>query len=119
MIDLVGPEDGNVVTLRLNGKLLHDDYTRLVPKLEEILEKHGGIRCLIEMEDFGGFELRALWDETKFDAKHAKQIERCAVVGNKDWERWMTKLSGLLFTQAELRYFDAADREAAGEWIRK
>ena len=119
MIEVINSEDGKILNLRLNGKLLHADYATLVPKLEAILEKHGDIRCLLEMEDFAGFEMRALWDEIKFDTKHASQFERCAIVGNRQWERWMTKFSHLLFRRAEIRYFEVSELDAAREWIRE
>ena len=74
---------GKVIGLKLSGKLLHEDYQQFIPKLEALIEEHGSIRCLVEMTEFHGFELRALWDELKFDTTHASKIERCAVVGNK------------------------------------
>ncbi len=69
------------------------------------------------MTDFHGIELRALWDEMKFDVHHAWQIERCAVVGDRAWEAWMSKLSRPIFSLAEIRFFDVAERDKAWEWI--
>ncbi len=59
----------------------------------------------------------ALWDEIKFDVVHARQIERCAVVGDRAWEAWMTKLSRPLFSRAEMRFYDVPERNKAWEWI--
>jgi SpoIIAA-like len=85
--------------------------------LEKRIEEHGSIRCLVEMTDLHGIELRARWDEIQFDVRHARQIERCAVVGDRAWEAWLTKLSRRIFFNAEIRFFDLADREKAWEWI--
>ena len=106
-----------VIGLKLSGKLLHEDYQQFIPKLEALIGEHGSIRCLIEMSEFHGFEPRALWDELKFDTTHASKIERCAVVGNRAWERWTTNLSKPLFFRAQLRYFDASELEEAWDWI--
>ncbi len=117
MIEILERSTANVVGFKISGKLLHSDYQHLLPMLEKLIEEHGSIRCLVEMIDFHGIELRALWDEIKFDVRHARQIERCAVVGDRAWEAWMTQLSRFLFFNAEIRFFDIADREKAWEWI--
>ena len=85
--------------------------------LEALIAGHGSIRCLLEMTDFQGIELRALWDEIKFDVRHSRQVERSAVIGDRKWEAWMTRLSWPIFPKAELRYFDSAEREHAWDWI--
>jgi len=79
-----------------------------VPLLEKLIEDHGSVRCLVELTDLHGIEPRALWDEIKFDVHHARQIERCAVVGDRRWEAWMTRLSRPIFVRAEIRFFDRA-----------
>ena len=61
--------------------------------------------------------LRALWDEIKLDVRHARQVERCAVVGDRAWEAWMTKLSRPILARTEIRFFEPAEQEQAWEWI--
>jgi SpoIIAA-like len=117
MIEILSRTSGKVFGMRVSGKLLHQDYQRFVPMLEKLIDDHGSIRCLVAMTDLHGVELRALWDEVKFDVRHARQIERCAVVGDRAWEAWMTRLSRPIFFNAEIRFFDLADREKAWEWI--
>ena len=119
MFEVMEQSSGKVLGLKLSGKLLHEDYAQFVPKIEEIIAKYGSARCLVEMVDFGGIELRALWDELKFDTKHCGDMERCAVVGNKSWEKWMTNLSKPLFPAANMRYFDESEIDQAWEWIRE
>ena len=108
-----------VVALRVSGTLLHEDYEGFVPKLEAVIAKHGAVRCLIEIADFDGIEPRAVWDELRFDLKHASDVSRCAVVGDRAWERWATAAARPLFRKAEVRYFERADRERAAAWIRQ
>ena len=117
MIEVLNRGSGNVFAMKISGKLLHQDYQEFVPRLEKLIEEHGRIRCLIEMTDFQGIELRALWDEIKFDVRHAWQIERCAVVGDRAWEAWMTKLTRPIFSRAEIRFCDIAEQDKAWEWI--
>ncbi len=117
MIETLEQSAGKVFGMRVSGKLLHQDYERFVPMLEKLIEEHGSVRCLVEMIDLHGIELRALWDEIKFDVRHARQIERCAVVGDRAWEAWMTRLSRPIFSNAEIRFFEVAARNQAWEWI--
>ena len=60
---------------------------------------------------------RRMLDEIKFDVRHGGQIERCAVVGDRSWESWMTKLARPIVFRAEVRYVDVAERDKAWEWI--
>src|SRR5271165_3989232 len=80
MIEMLDQSSGKVFGMRVSGKLAHQDYERFVPLLEKLIEDHGSVRCLVELTDLHGIEPRALWDEIKFDVRHARQIERCAVV---------------------------------------
>jgi hypothetical protein len=107
------------VALRVSGKLLHEDYEGLVPKLEEIIEEYGAIRCLIDMTELDGIELRAVWDELRFDLKHAADVSRCAVVGERSWERWATAAARPIFRKADVRFFERADFEQAATWIKE
>jgi SpoIIAA-like len=118
MVEILDQTAGKLIGLKISGKLLHEDYRKFVPMLEKLIEEHGSIRCLIEMTDLHGIELRALWDEVKFDVRHARQIERCAVVGDRAWEAWTTNLARPIFFKAEIRYFDASERDKAWEWIK-
>jgi len=108
-----------VVALRVSGKLMHRDYESFLPMFEEAIEKHGAIRCLIDMVDLEGVELRAVWDELHFDLKHAKNVSRCAVIGDRAWERWATAAAHPIFRKAEIRFFVRADIEQARTWIQQ
>jgi SpoIIAA-like len=119
MIEVLDQSSGKVFGMRISGKVLHQDYTQFVPMLEKLIEAHGSVRCLVEMIELHGIELRALWDEIKFDVRHARQIECCAVLGDKKWEAWMTSLARPIFSRAEIRFFDRADSEKAWAWIKE
>ncbi len=119
MFEVMEESTGKVLGLKINGKLLHEDYQQLVPQVEALIEEHGSIRCLVEMADFHGIELRALWDEIKFDVRHSRQIERCAIVGDRAWHAWMTNLSRPLFPRAEMKYFELAERDEAWRWVKE
>ncbi len=119
MFEILDKSEGKVIGVRVSGKLLHEDYQQFVPKLEKLIVVHGSIRCYMELGDFAGVELRAIWDEMKFDAKHLKDIERCAIVGDKSWHHWMSNMGKLIFHKASLQYFDVSESAKAWAWIKE
>ena len=78
----------------------------------------GPIRLLARFEDFHGWDLHAAWDDFRFGVQHYADIERIALTGDRAWEQWMAKLCRP-FTQAQVRYFDAGQVEAAWTWLRE
>jgi hypothetical protein len=108
--------EGKVFMIKLSGKLTKHDYEQFVPETERRIKQHGKLRMLVEMHDFHGWELGALWEDIKFDVKHFAHIERLALVGEKKWEAGMAAFCKP-FTMATVRYFDAADHDGAVAWL--
>jgi len=115
-IKLTENHDGRVLEIQVTGKLEHQDYERLAPEFERLVKRHGKINVLFEMVDFHGWEAAALWDDVKFDLKHFRDIERLAMVGNKNWEKWMAGFCQP-FTTAEIRFFDPTQYADARAWL--
>ena len=108
---------GKVVTLVVRGKLSKADYDQFVPQLDWLIEKNGTISLLVELVDFQGGTLGALWEDTKFAFKHFDDIRKLAVVGEgKQWERSATTFIKA-FTKAAVRYFETRDKETALRWL--
>jgi hypothetical protein len=104
------------LAIKLSGKLAAEDYEEFVPKVESIVNDKGSIRILITMHDFHGWEMAALWEDTKFGVRHFHDIERLAMVGEKAWQHGMAVFCKP-FTKADVRYFDASDAGDAESWI--
>lgn len=109
---------GKIVTLVFKNKVDRGDYELFVPQLEKIMESEGKIRMLIELRDFKGWTAGAFWEDAKFGALHFNDIERLAIVGQKNWEKAMAAFIKP-FTLAKVNFFDSQDMDEAQEWIRK
>ncbi|MGA9537031.1 MAG: STAS/SEC14 domain-containing protein [Desulfobacterales bacterium] len=72
---------GKVVTLKVRETLRKKDYDDFVPMLEGLMKNGSKIRLNAELHDFEGWTAGALWEDTKFAARHFGDIERLAVVG--------------------------------------
>ncbi len=97
-------------------KLTEEDYNKLMPELKKLIGQNDKINWYFEMQDFKGWEVSAFWKDLKFDFAHTGDFHRIAMVGDKEWEKWMTVLMKP-FTPADVKYFELADRETAKKWI--
>ncbi|MDZ4657387.1 MAG: STAS/SEC14 domain-containing protein [Bythopirellula sp.] len=116
MIEQLDRGTGKVIGFKLSGKLHDEDYKHFVPLVDAAIAQAGKARLLAQFHDFHGWDMHALWDDTKFSTTHCNKIERIALVGEKKWEEWMAKVCKP-FTMAKIEYFDASDIESAWEWL--
>ena len=118
-IQLSEENDGKIFVVRVSGKLTKTDYVLLLPEFERRIQQYQKLRMLCEMSDFHGWEFSAFWMEIKFGMRHfadIKRMERCAMVGEKKWQYYMT-MSCKPFMKTAIRYFDHADIAAARQWL--
>ena len=66
MIEQMDRENGKILGFKMSGKLHDEDYQKFVPLVETAIQAHGKVRLLAEFVDFHGWDLHALWDDTKF-----------------------------------------------------
>jgi SpoIIAA-like len=104
------------VGFKMSGKLHDEDYKLFVPLVDAAIAKEGAVSILAQFHDFHGWDLHALWDDIKFSTTHCTTIKRIALVGEKTWEKWMAAVCKP-FTMARVRYFDAAEMDAAKAWL--
>ncbi len=115
-VELNKGHGGKIMEVRVNGKLTRQDYRRFVPEFEQLVEQHGKVRVLFDMHDFHGWRAGALWEDIKFDLRHFADIERLALVGERRWEKGMSRFCRP-FTTARIRYFDRAQADRARAWL--
>ncbi len=118
MIETIETGSPKVVGLKLTGKLRDEDYRQFVPTIEAVMTAQGKIRLFVQFEDFHGWDLHAVWDDTKFAFKHYSDFDRIAMVGDRRWEKWMAQVCKP-FTKAKVRYFDASQADGAWAWLRE
>lgn len=116
MIEQLSGLPTNAVGFKMSGKLHDEDYKKFVPLVDDAIAKAGKIRVLAQFHDFQGWDMHALWDDIKFSTTHCTKIDRIALVGDKAWEKWMSKVCKP-FTMATIRYFDESQLDDAKSWI--
>ncbi|MCE0495642.1 STAS/SEC14 domain-containing protein [Vibrio salinus] len=87
-------DDTLVMLLTLKGKLTHEDYQEITPLFDSAVEKFQGkgVRMLVDLEDFDGWEIRAAWDDFKLGVKYNAKFDRIALFGHKNWQDGAVKV---------------------------
>ena len=116
-VEVEEKDGGRILEVRVSGKLVHEDYQRFVPIFDRLVRQHGKIRLLFNMSDFHGWKLQAAWDDLKLGVKHFADIERIAMLGDKNWEKLMA-LFCRPFTKAKIRYFESDAIAEARNWLK-
>jgi hypothetical protein len=96
-----------LMKMKVVGKLKHSDYDIIVPMLESAITgiSEPKIKVLVDITEFDGYELRAVWDDLKFGLKYNSEFTKIAVVGNKRWEEYGVRISNW-FMSGDLKYFE-------------
>ena len=104
------------LTLKVIGKLTHEDYGTITPMIESALEgvKAPKIRVFLDASELEGWEMQAAWDDFKLGMKHGKEFEKIAILGNKRWQELAAKI-GSWFISGESKYFE--DAKEAFNWL--
>ena len=116
MIAMQEHEGGRVLEVRLTGKLHKSDYDQHLPHVENLIRKLGKISVLVDLRDFHGWDFGALWQDIQFDARHLRDIERVAFLGDHRWQRFVAT-SCKPFTKAQIRFFTHDQMDQAREWV--
>lgn len=102
-IELIEDSENGRLDVTASGKLSSDDYERFEPAVSRLIESAGKIKILFVMQDFHGWELGAVWEDIKFATKHCRDIDKIAMVGEKEWEKWMAAICKP-FTMSKIQY---------------
>jgi hypothetical protein len=119
MIEVMAESQGNILGVKISGKLTTQEYEEIwMPKVEAVIQAHDKIRCycLIE-DDFQGAEAGAIWDDTKFGFKHRNNFEKLALVDGKKWMEWLMKIFAPLIS-GEMKFFPREQAREAWDWLK-
>jgi hypothetical protein len=118
MIEVMTDLPDYVIGLKAKGKVTGEDYESiLMPAIEEKLKKHSKINLLYHLgEDCTGFEIEAMWDDTKIGIKHFTAWQKIAVVTDIEWIRWATKAFGFALP-GHVKVFANKQLAEAREWV--
>lgn len=117
MFQKLDESSGNTVGYKVVGKLTEEHYASIGRELDELVDQTGKIRLLVDLQDFEGIDLGGIREDFRIGMRHRNDIEKLAVVGDRKWQEWMTRISDPL-TSGEVRYFDTSEMDSAWAWVR-
>lgn len=118
MIELLKGFPSNVVALSASGEVTKTDYEKVVvPAVERALDQHEAVRLYYQIAaDFSGFDLGAMWADTKVGMGHFLKWERIAVVTDIEWIKLSVMAFGFLMP-AQVSVYTSPEAKAARKWI--
>ena len=105
-----------LLSLKVVGKLTHDDYQIITPMIESAIAgvEEPRINLFIDCSEFDGWELRAAWDDLKLGIKHNKAFSKIALYGKQKWQKRITKV-GSWFISGDMKFFENSNE--AIDWL--
>lgn len=116
MYERMNRSDDNALAYRILQPLSSQEMEAITTELEGTIAARGSIRVLIELRSFPYAELASLWEDLKFDVRYVRKLERFALVGNDEMEKWAVLIFGAL-TFTRCRCFPADQLDEAWTWL--
>lgn len=117
MLQKLDDSSKNIVGFKLSGKVTDPEFKSFAAEIEKTIAGEGKIKLLLVTEYPQEFTLKATWDNIVFWIKHIKDIERLAIVGQKEWEKWVELLEHP-FISTEVRYYSKSRLKEAWTWLK-
>jgi hypothetical protein len=114
VIEKLPRSNENVLGFHVSGDVTREDYDTLVPAVQTIVDESGSVRLLLDLTDFHWEKVEAWAADLRFGKTYHNSIERMALVGNRQWEKWLTRLAAPFYAR-EAKYF--ADVDQAWDWL--
>ncbi|WP_024297733.1 STAS/SEC14 domain-containing protein [Methylomicrobium lacus] len=120
MIAIMHETAGRTLVVKATESLTSQDYEKVfIPQLNQLIGKFGKIRVGFYLaENFTGWELGAAWDDAVFGIQHRHDFEKVAVVSDKKWMEWATKI-GSYFIDGQIATCTPAEFEDAVTWTKQ
>jgi hypothetical protein len=121
MIERLKESGDRAFGFRVTGRVTAEEVEAFMPQIEFTLRERGRrpIGILADLSAMQGAEWKARWEEIRFLAKYAEDIERVAVVGAGKWEDIKAEvLAGTVLVQAETRYYPTSEIQHAWHWVK-
>lgn len=106
----------DLIAIQIDGKISKSDYDKITPLIEKTVKEYGKIKLYIQIDNIEGIELKAFAEDVKTYFKHFSDINKIAVVGENDWQKFWSKLASP-FVSGEIKFFRHEEVVEARKWI--
>jgi hypothetical protein len=116
MFQKLKQSSGKIAGFKLSGKITDREFKAFVADVEKVVADEGSIRLFLTMDYPQKFDPKAAWDDVIFWIGHIRDIERLAIVGQREWEKWI-ELFSRPFIRTEVRYYSKLRLQEAWTWL--
>lgn len=116
MYERLNRSTGSALAYRITRPLDREEMRQITDELAGTISARGKIRVLIDLRAFPYHDLEAFWEDLKFDVSHAGDLDRLALVGGGEMEKWATRIFGA-FTLTQCRCFGEDELDPAWDWL--
>jgi hypothetical protein len=120
MLDHELRREEGLLVIRPRGPLRADDFTALATVVDPYIEAQGTLRgIMVEASSFPAWDsFAALISHLRFVRDHHRLVGKIAAVSDSSFLALAPQLAKH-FVKAEVRHFNANEREAALAWLRQ
>ncbi len=117
MIEIIDVKASHVVAIRVSGKIDKGEMQQIFTAMQAVVEQHGRINLLVELDRWQGITASGLWEDLKGGLPLAKKMQREAVVTESKFLEIWTRIGSSLWPGVEAKVFKPSEREQALAWV--
>jgi hypothetical protein len=106
-----------IVTIKISGKLTAPELAALQKSTGQLFHQQGRMRVLVLTENFEGWAKDGDWGDLSFQMEHDDDIERMAIVGERQWLDLALMFTAKGLRKFPIEYFVPADEVKARAWL--
>jgi hypothetical protein len=118
MFEKLNESSGSVVGYKIVGKVTVEDYQKLDPEIQSLVNQYDKVCLLLDLQEFAGEEAKAWLPDLKFGHHFHNKIIKMAIVGDKRWEKWIAALADPFYAK-DAKFFHSAETDKAWAWLRE
>lgn len=114
--ELIGP---NILKIRISGLAHDNDFVKLIPQVNRLLDAHGSLALLLDATAFDGWsDMQAAKKHFAFVRDHQMKIGRIALIVGCAWQQWIAGAVSA-FAHPEIKIFTKTSLGQASTWLRQ
>jgi hypothetical protein len=110
-------KEGGVITVKISGLLKRVELAKAEKVAIEGMQSGGKVRFLILIENFLGWDKKDDWGDVSFQSQYDEQIEKIAIVCEKQWLELTEAFVGKGLRSVDIRHFAPSQIALAEAWI--
>jgi hypothetical protein len=110
-------KEGSAITVKISGLLKRAELAKAEKVAIEGMQSGGKVRFLILVESFQGWDNKDDWGNISFQMQYDEQIEKIAIVCEKQWLELAEAFVGKGLRSIDIRTFAPSQTALAKAWI--